>query len=583
MRNIFLKVFILSLILVAACRDSFFEKLPPSASTASALYNEQGIDLLLLGAYSLLDGVGATSNGSRDYGNPYLLGGAASNWLTGDVRAGDASKGSTTTDIPQGYQIERHDLQPNNAVINAKWQVCYDGISRCNEVLRAVKNTRDASQQFLDEKAAEGRFLRGHYYFELKKMYNNIPWIDENTTEFRQPNDIDVWPMIEADFQFAADHLPVTQEQIGRATLGAANAYLAKTYMFQKKYTQAKTLLDAFISTAEGSGRYGLNSCFRDNFDLATKNNKETIFAVQNIINDGTPENDNGNWGDIVNQPLGVEGECCGFFKPSYDLVNAFQTDGTGLPLLDTYQNSEVVNDFYPTPFASADISFMPHAGPLDPRVDWTVGRRGIPYFDWGVHPGAGWMEAREYTGPYSPKKTSITKATREASSAGWAPGAKAIMINIIRYADVLLWAAEVEVEIGDLNKALTYVNQIRNRAKSGCWVRNAGNTGPAANYVIEPYSSFASQDHARKAVRFERRLELSLEGHRFFDLVRWGVADQVINQYLTIEKVKRQPLVGASFEKDKEEYFPISDQEIINSFKDGAPVLKQNPGYPGS
>ncbi len=454
---------------------------------------------------------------------------------------------------------------------------CFDGVSRCNDVLKAISKTPDLSQEFINSKTAEARFLRGHYYSELKKVFNNLPWIDETTEEFRQPNETDIWPNIEADFQFAAENLPTTQTQVGRVTQGAARVYLAKTYLFQQKLTQAKPILDQFIADSDGTGRYALNDCFRDNFDLETENSKETIFGVQNIISDGSPNSDNGNWGEVLNQPLTVEGGCCGFGRPSYDLVNSFQTTPAGLPLLDNYQDTEVTNDFYPTPILSTE-PFTPYAGPLDPRLDWTVGRRGIPYLDYGIHPGAQWTNNREYGGPYTVKKTSLRASTKETPAGSWAGGAEAVTVNLIRYSDVLLLAAEVEVEIGSLTTALEYVNRIRNRAKNGCWVMNGA--VPAANYVIEPYPSFPDKDYARKAVRFERRLELAMEGHRFFDLNRWGVTKDVVDKYLVKEIVKRPALEGAEFTGNKEEYFPIPEQEIINSTKDGVPVLKQNPGY---
>ncbi len=576
MKKIFLISFVF-VILVGACNDSFFDKLPPGAVDEASLYNEKGIELLLIGAYSLLDGVGATPNGSRDKGNTYLIGGAASNWMTSDVRAGDATKGSGPFDILEGLQIERHEYLGNNPIIIAKWEVCFDGVARCNDVLKVISKTDGLTQDFIAGKSAEARFLRGHYYLELKKVFNNVPWIDENTEDFRQPNESEIWTNIEADFQFAIENLPVTQAQIGRATKGAAQIYLAKAYLFQQKLALAKPILDQFITEADGTGRYVLNDCFRDNFDLATKNGKEIIFGVQNIISDGSNSSDNGNWGDVLNQPLTVEGECCGFDRPSYDLVNAFQTTGAGLPLLDNYQDSEVANDFYPTPLLSTD-PFTLHSGPLDPRLDWTVGRRGIPFLDYGIHPGAQWTNNREYGGPYTVKKASVRKATKESPEGSWAMGAKPITVNLVRYSDVLLLAAEVEVEIGSLTAALGYVNRIRNRAKNGCWVMNGG--VPAANYVVEPYPNFPNQDYARKAVRFERRLELAMEGHRFFDLVRWNTAKESVDKYFAKESLKRTNLSGVEFTAGKEEYFPIPEQEIVNSTKDGVPVLRQNPGY---
>ena len=164
--------------------------------------------------------------------------------------------------------------------------------------------------------------------------------------------------------------------------------------------------------------------------------------------------------------------------------------------------------------------------------------------------------------------------------------------INLIRYADVLLWAAEVEVEIGDLNKARDYVNQVRRRAAdpSG-WVHtyidpNKPELGftniPAADYKVGEYTSpWTDKSFALKAVRYERMLELGMEGHRFFDLVRWNIADVEIAAYKEKEKLKRTYLAELQFTKNKSEYFPIPQTQIdLSAGPDGIPKMKQNPGY---
>ena len=577
-------IFILAAVI--GCSDEFFEKLPPGAAGAEQFYNEKGIDFLLIGAYSLLDGMGATSDGSSRSGDgEFYIGSAGSNWLFGDVRAGDAAKASEDYDQASAGLIERHEIGTTSGLVIAKWITCFDGVSRCNDVLKAISHTTDASKEFLDTRRAEARFLRGHYYFELKKMFGRVPWIDEHTTDFKQANDESIWPNIENDFQYALEILPAIQPEVGRATSGAAKAYLAKAYMFQRKFSQAKVLLDDIIS----SGRYGLMECFRQTSDMDYKNGKESIFAAQNVVNDGT-SGINGNWGDILNHPnASIEGTCCGFFQPSYDLVNAFKTNDEGLPMLDNYQDIEIKNDVYPTPVGPA-ADYTPHAGNLDPRLDWTAGRRGIPYLDWGTHPGTTWIRNSSFGGPYLPVKRNFTRTQKATGTdaQSWAGGSAAINIEIIRYADVLLWSAEAEVEVGDLEIARSRVNEVRKRAaKTECYVHALGLNGqptvnPAANYVIEEYTTpWTDKSYALKAVKFERRLELAMEGHRFFDLVRWGEADLILNRYLDVESLKRElALKDAVFVKGKHEYLPIPEAEIINSSKGGVLTLTQNPGY---
>ncbi len=580
------KSLILFLVVLIACSDEFFEKLPPGAASAEQFYNEEGIDYLLVGAYSLLDGMGATTDGgSRSSDGEFYIGGAGSNWLFGDVRAGDAAKASTDYDQASAGLIERHEIGTTSGLVIAKWITCFDGVSRCNNVLKAIKKTTTTSQTFLDGRTAEARFLRAHYYFELIKVFGNVPWIDENTVDYKQPNDESIWSYIEADFRYAVGILPSAQQEAGRATSGAAKAYLAKACMFQKKFNEAKVLLDDIIT----SGRYALLDCFRYSSDMDHKNKKESLFAAQNIVNDGT-SGINGNWGDILNHPLAsIEGTCCGFFQPSYDLVNAFKTDVNGLPLLDSYQDEEVKNDFYPTPVDPGE-AYTPYTGNLDPRLDWTAGRRGIPYLDWGVHPGSPWIRNSGFGGPYLPVKRNFTKAQKGVGTdnQSWAGGSAAINIEIIRYADVLLWSAEAEVEIGDLEVARARVNEVRSRAaNNACFVKALDENGqpaatPAANYVIAEYTTpWTDRAYAMKAVKFERRLELAMEGHRFFDLVRWGEADVVLNRYLEVETPKRElALRDATFVRGKHEYLPIPEAEMINSSKGGVPVLTQNPGY---
>lgn len=560
------------------CKDDFLDRPPIGGLDETTLANAKGVDAVLIGAYSLLDGW------AQGWGNGAVWTSAASNWVYGSVCGGDAHKGSDASDQPAVNPISRYEGLADNEYFRGKWRVVYDGVARSNSAIKLANKAADMDANAKKTAIAQARFLRGHYHFEAKKMWNMVPYIDENVTDFKVPNDKNIWSGIEADFKFAYDNLPETQSQVGRANKWAAGAFLAKTYMFQKKFNEAKAVLDALIAsgkTANGT-KYALNSSFQDNFLISTKNSAESVFAVQTSVNDGA-DGENGNYGDVLNFPYtGGPGECCGFFQPSQELVNSFRTDANGLPLLDGSYNSaanQVKND----QGIPSDQPFTPDAGRLDPRLDHTVGRRGIPYLDWGNHPGQAWIRDQAYSGPYAGKKHVFKKSEKGSLStaSGWAQGASANNINLIRYADVLLWAAECEVEVGSLEKARGYVNQIRSRASNAAtWVKDA--TGKnAANYVVSTYTAaWTNQATARAAVQMERKLELGMEGHRFFDLVRWETANTVLNQYLTYEGNLRPNLKGARFVAGKNEFFPIPRQEIVASSIAGQPTLKQNPGY---
>ncbi|MDQ1086432.1 RagB/SusD family nutrient uptake outer membrane protein [Siphonobacter sp. SORGH_AS_1065] len=559
--------------LLSSCGDSFLDVKPQGVALVTQLNNKSGVNASLIGAYSLLDGIG--SGGTNWHG-------AVSNWVYGGVASDDCYKGSDASDQPEITGIERYEVQPAFVHMRGKWRVVYDGVSRCNEVIQLVAKTTDMTDAEKTQVIAEARFLRGHYHFEAKKMWNMVPYIDEkiynpsDPNSVKVPNDKNIWSNIEDDFKYAMDNLPETQSQKGRCTKYAAMAYLAKAYLFEGKYSTAKPLLESIVA----SGKYRLVD-YHDNYKAATNNNAESIFEVQFSVNDGTNGN-NGNAGDELNWPYfsgAPGGGCCGFYLPSSNLVNSFKTDGNGLPMLDTFNDTDLKSD----QGLKITDSFTPDTAPLDPRLDWTVGRRGIPFLDWGAMPGVTWIRDQTYSGPYTGKKWMYYKAEEGTNTHSTNKRRVANNYRMIKYSHVLLWLAECEVEAGNLTKAQDYVNQIRKRAKNSTYVTTSDGK-PAANYVVNEYpsgsSAFANQTAARKAVRFEQRLEFAMEGHRFFDLVRWGIADQTLNTYLQAESKKRTYLNGASFTKGKHEYFPLPVDEINNSYVNGAPTLKQNPGY---
>ncbi|MCF2506938.1 RagB/SusD family nutrient uptake outer membrane protein [Dyadobacter sp. CY107] len=576
-----------SLSVLQGCKDDFLDKPVQGALGDEVLANEKGVDGLLTGAYAALDGQGDFNGGSGWEAPP-------DNWVYGSIPGGDAHKGSDGGDQTPINAIATFASGADNGFFNTKWRALYEGVSRANAVLKVLALVTDISAESKANIEGQALFLRAHYYFEAKKMWNMVPWIDETTTDFNQPNDKDIWPMIEADFKAAYEKLPATQTLVGRANKWAAGAYLAKTYLYQRKFAEAATLFATVISSGVTSNglKYDLVS-FKDNFDAATKNNAESVFAIQMVANDGTLDITNANMGGMLNFPYGTGAPfaCCGFFQPSQMLVNSYRTDANGLPYVDDFNSHAVKNDLG----VASSAAFVTDADPLDPRLDWTVGRRDVPYHDWGLFPGMNWVRDQRYGGPYAPKKNIHRQKTQDlyADLSSWAPG-NAINVLVIRFADVLLMAAEAEANAGSLAKAEEYVNRVRTRAadKTGWLYRYIDNknplagfsTTPAANYVVKPYSTGSlaakGKDNVLKAIYFERGIELAMEGHRFFDLVRWDQADKTLNSFFGYESKITTDLAGGKFINGKNNYFPIPQYQIDMSVVNGAAMLKQNPGY---
>ena len=566
--------------LLTSCEKDFLEKPALGALDENIIANEAGVEKMLIGAYGALDGLGSWEA-------------APTNWIYGSVAGGEAHKGSDGADQPAINSIATFTADPSNGFLNTKWRAMYEGISRANATLKLLAQAEDIIDANRQRIEGEARFLRAHYYFELKKMFNMVPLIDETTTDFNQPNNVDIWPAIEADLKFAMDNLPNTQSQVGRANKWAAASYLGKAYLYQKKYAEAKGIFDQVITSGVTSNglKYGLVDKFKENFDAANENNKESIFAIQMVANDGTGGIANANQGEMLNYPYNSPFRCCGFFQPTVDLANSYRTNAQGLPYLDNYNNSPLKND----QGIASNEAFTPDTQPVDPRLDWTVGRRGIPFLDWGAHPGQAWIREQVTAGPYSSKKHIYWQATADTYSdqSSWAPGS-AINVMLIRYADVLLMAAEAEAQLGNLPQAQEYVNQVRARAaKPENRVYQYANPNnpmagfsstPAANYNVAPYPNGyftgLGQQKALEAIYFERKIELALEGHRFFDLVRWGKAAEELNAFFSYEGALLPDVRGGKFITGRHEYFPIPQRQIDLHTTSGVSTLKQNPGY---
>ena len=566
---------------------------PPLGSVSEELVaNKNGVNSLLIGSYAALYGM---QGNNQSLGGGEAWQGSPSNWVFGSIAGGDASKGSDGSDQPAIDPIANFYSDANNAYYNGKWKALYEGVSRTNNVLKFLAKATDITPEEGKTIAGQARFLRAHFYFEIKKLWNNAPWIDETTTDFNQPVSTDLWAKITADFKFSYENLPGTQGEIGRVNKWAAGAYLAKSYLYQKKYAEAKAIFDVVISSgATSSGKkYDLNPSFEDNFMPGKENNPEEVFTIQMAANADPSGPSSGNNGDMLN--FAYEGSpfgCCGFFQPSIDLVNRFRTnEATGLPYLSNYNDFAVKNDMG----VGGGTDFTPDQGTLDPRIDWTAGRRGVPYLDWGNYPGASWIRDQSYGGPYGPKKNIYWQKTAatDADKTTWAPGS-AINYLVIRFADVLLQAAECEAQAGSLTTAQQYVNRVRARAanKAGWVYKYKDDTKPlegfseipAANYKISEYpaGNFAGQGqaYALSAIYYERKIELAMEGHRFFDLVRWGLAEKELNAYFNFQGKLTSDVRRGKFITGRNEYYPIPQRQIDLSMSSGTKVLTQNPGY---
>ena len=553
--------------LTIGCSEEFTDIDSIGTLSDAQLGNKKGVNLLLTGAYSVLDGIRQNSQGNE-------WGRSADNWVM-DVISDDAHKGSTDADQADLFELEMYNWQTGNGYFLARWSVLYAGVNRANAVIDLISNS-DTPSEF-DLQHAQARFLRGHFNFELVKIFGSVPLITSQNyadKKFNQPNAAvtALWDAIEADFTYAKGILPSSYAapytQKGRPLSFAAAAFLGKAHLYQGDWASALTELNIAMS-----GPYGLHTNQLDNFMSATENGKEAIFAIQYSADDA--QSKQGNATGALNYTIGVGGWCCGFYQPTQDLVDAYKTTD-GLPQLDTFQNSHVNSDYG----INEDEAFTPYAGTLDPRLDFTVGRRGIDYNGFGPMGGKGWVRASfdDISGPYLAKKNVFTNGDSANSGVGgWGQNLSGLNYHIMRYADVLLMAAEANVESGNLTAALVLVNDVRERARDMATVKDAeGND--AATYDIKLYTSadFGNATDARKAVRFERRLELAMEGHRSFDLRRWGVAEAVMAKYISEEGETIFPFAKGQSFQSKHTLFPIPLSAIDGS----GGIITQNPGF---
>lgn len=553
---------VLALVGTTSCSDFLDDQKPQGVLDSDMVKDPSNVDNLVISAYAVF-------TTAEDINSSFSM------WNF-DVRSDDAYKGGNGTsdgDVFHQLEIEQGVLT-TNWNINDMWVRLYNCISRVNSAISVLETTSD-SYQLKAQRLGEMKFLRAYAHFLLKRLYKNIPFImdanlkqeDYNTLSNTEFTNDEGWQQIINDVEYAYSVLPVKQTDKGRPSKAAAAAFLTKAYLY-KAYRQdnPKTNEVTTINREDllkvieysnpdiySAGGFDLEPDFHNNFRPETQyeNGVESIWAMQYSINDGTKYgNLNWSYGLIVPNIPGVTDGGCDFYKPSQNLVNAYRTDADGHPFIDTFNNK--------------DYDLTQDA---DPRLFLTVGLTGLPYefnSKYMMDASATWSRSNGLYGYYVTLKQNVDPDCGYLVKGSW--WGTPMNRIVFRYADVLLERAEAYAQLNETGEAIKLVNEIRKRAKQS--------TGMIANYPsdygvkfnISTYNGTYSQEDALKIVKMERRLEMGMESERFFDLVRWGEAEKVLNKYFAEEANKCSIYGDAHFTANKNEYLPIPFSQVAAS-----------------
>ena len=553
---------VLALVGTTSCSDFLDDQKPQGVLDSDMVKEPSNVDNLVISAYAVF-------TTAEDVNSSFSM------WNF-DVRSDDAYKGGNGTsdgDVFHQLEIEQGVLT-TNWNINDMWVRLYNCISRVNSAISVLETTSD-SYQLKAQRLGEMKFLRAYAHFLLKRLYKNIPFImdanlkqeDYNTLSNTEFNNDEGWQQIINDVEYAYSVLPVKQTDKGRPSKAAAAAFLTKAYLY-KAYRQDDPSSNQVTSINRedllkvieysnpdiySAGGFDLEADFHNNFRPETQyeNGVESIWAMQYSINDGTKYgNLNWSYGLIVPNIPGVTDGGCDFYKPSQNLVNAYRTDADGHPFIDTFNNK--------------DYDLTQDA---DPRLFLTVGLTGLPYefnSKYMMDASSTWSRSNGLYGYYVTLKQNVDPDCGYMEKGSW--WGTPMNRIVFRYADVLLERAEAYAQLNETGEAIKLVNKIRLRAKQS--------TGMIANYPsdygvkfnISTYNGSYSQEDALKIVKMERRLEMGMESERFFDLVRWGEAEKVLNKYFAEEANNCSIYGDAHFTANKNEYLPIPFSQVAAS-----------------
>ena len=562
---------------LSSCEDEFLDVNPKGVLTESQLQEPEQLDGFVTAAYAFMP----RSHAFETY-NPFIA----------SIRSDDAFKGGGgLNDQTPWYHMEVFSfVNPSVGNNDNAWYRGYQGVSRTNTAIRAIQNVEEADYPMKTQRLAEMRFVRGWIHFKMKQRWKWIPYIDETATpdDITQisnhpddmTSDLPIWQRILDDFTFAAENLPEVQPEVGRANKFAAKAYMAQTLLWmaypqdanhQVTGVDAQRLSEALVQVDDiiNSGQFSLASDFGHNFMLEYDNaSPESIWELQFTIDDGTPRG-NLNEGNGLTAPWwNPYFSCCDFHKATYNMVNAFQVDEQGVPLFDTFDQAELQGNY--------DAYFGERT--FDPRLGHTV---AIPGFPWKYQEVLFDSTASRDPGIYG-FMNSLKENVRTDSPGLWD---EFWMFNSknqqeVRFAEVLLWKAEILIQLGRHTEALPLINMLRERAANSVEMLQLPDGTYPTNYGVEPYVDGVNIDWtpeaAWEALIWENRLEMAMEGRRFYDLVRWGIAAEVLNAHFEKES-ERHPWLGvAYFTAGRDEFLPIPQDQM--NWSQG--VYKQNPGY---
>lgn len=508
------KLFFVAMIIIigsaTSCKKDFLDSSNPNQLTVNSYYKTEAE---AVGAVNSVYAVLQHMNLFRQY-----------QWLVYDGMSDDVAWAGT--DDEPANAMFNYTYSSTMSKSNEMWRTLYTGIFRANQVIENVGKMEEFTLK--NRVLAEAKFLRAWYYSELVRGWSGVPKITEplkgaqTSYSFPRASKEDIYTLIKDDLEFAELHLPKKSEysgtDIGRATSGAASAYLGKSYLYQKRWEDAAAQFQKVINSSE----YELTAKYGDNFSAATENNIESVFEIQ-FTGDGT-----GIWDEDDEPGIGES-----------NLLPVSYFNWSSLGAMAQFKRNEL---------------FGPPSGVRGPRYNGAFGTNAA---------------GRPRIIKYVEFNTSDFRRSD-------------VNIRDMRYADVLLMYAEAINEFDQTDDAKEIINQVidRVRKEMGMADRSEFTSSKELKTVeqlidfgsIELYNFSDDKDGIRDVIKYERRVEMMYEQKRYKDMVRWGDAKEALDLWAIDNETPRNFVVG------KNELFPIPDSEM--SGNKGITNADQNPGY---